>query len=415
MSFVQNYLIQSGSALVDTSTGIAGLAASAVWSGDATWSVSEVMDSAYLFPAGSLAPTKVLKVTCTAAGASDSSYRLEWSVNVTANTFNVITSFTRGENLGGQSQVGDFRLGQESGFTNYWVMNEPHSASSGYESKWYVPAQLLSSPNSTSGSPNLGNSIVRVRRILGAKAGTTPTYYIGPIRINTVGKPQIVITLDDGNVSDYETAFAYMQDRGLVGSCAINSSSPGMTVAQMQEMQAARWSFHNHLETHTNMTTMTAADMRDEIETCRAWLRRYDLDSGAQAFILPNGARNTTVDSVVAEYYPYTLMASGETKGFPTWGGIYNPRQVDRVSMDAPTSSATIIGYINSAVHSGHSLILFGHDVQESAPNNSTDLATFQAVVQHIARLRDSNVVDNRNLNEFFLGLTSPRHRRIAA
>lgn len=408
----QNYLLSAGTVAVDTSAGTAGIVSQAVNSGDATWTVSEVTDEQYLWPKNPTKPTKALKIQCTGAGTVSSSYRIEFTVAIIPKSTHNLAYYTKGENLGGGTQIGEVRLGETSAFTNRYVWNTPASTSAGYESKWYSRILPMASPLSTSGTPDPAVSHVRLRCIFGASAGTTPTYYMGSIRHNTIAKSQVAIVFDDIPVTDYSTAFPYMQDRGLVGSCAVDTAGANMTVAEMLEMQAAGWSMHNHTATHANLTPLTAAQIRTELETCRDFLRTNGLDSGPSVFVVPYGARNATVDATVLEYYPYSVFSQGETVGFPIWQGIMNPSQCERVSMDAPVAASTVIGYINSAVARGNSIILYGHNVTTSAISGNTDVETFKPIMDHLYRLKAVGAVGNPNLEQFFRGMSSPRKRR---
>lgn len=60
----QNYLVQTGSVLCDTSLGLSGIAGHQVHDGTATWAVSEVTDSTYLRPSGT---SKAFRAEVTAA------------------------------------------------------------------------------------------------------------------------------------------------------------------------------------------------------------------------------------------------------------------------------------------------------------------------------------------------------------
>lgn len=408
----QNYLIQNGTVSVDMSSGTSVVTTQAVNTGDATWSVSEVTDEAFLWPKTPTKPTKALKIQCTGAGSVSSSYRVDFTVAVTPKSTHNLAFFSRGDNLGGGTQTGTVRLGETSGFAKYYEWNTPFSTSAGYESKWFPRVLPMASPFTTSGTPDPTVSHVRLRVIMGASTGTTPTYYLGSVWHNTIAKPQVVIVLDDTPTTDYTAAFPYMQARRLVGSCAVDQAGVGLTVNQMLEMQTAGWSMHNHTATHPNLTTLTAAQIRTELESCRSYLVENGLNSGPSVFVIPFGARNALVDSTVAEYYPYAVFSAGETVGFPIWPGIPTPGQIDRVSMDVPVTSSTIIGYINSAVARGNSIIIYGHNVTPSAVTGNTDVTSFQPIIDHLYRLVQANLVGNPNLEQLFARLVNPRRMR---
>lgn len=410
----QNYLLANGTPVVDTASGIAGIETSAVQSGDGVWAVSEVTDSSYLWPHAPTAPTKILKIQCTQAPTVTSTFYIQWIVSVIPRDTHNFLFMRRGENMNSTTQAGALFLAETSAFSKYYEWNVANTPSAGYESRWFPQIQLMGSPVSTVGTPVPANVHTRMRARFTATVGVAPTYYLCPIWANTIAKPQVVVTFDDAKTTDYTTAFPYMQDRGLVGSIAVNSGLAEMSVVQMLEMQAAGWSMHNHTTTHANLTTLTAAQMRTELETCRDYLRANGLDSGRSAMILPFGARDTAVDAVVAEYYPNAATVGGETVGFPIWPGFIEPHRIQRISMDVPVTSSTMIGYINSAVARGNSIITMGHNVTTSAISGNTDVVDFKAIMDHVYRLKAVGVISNPNLEELFSMRSAPRKRRIA-
>jgi hypothetical protein len=95
--------------------------------------------------------------------------------------------------------------------------------------------------------------------------------------------------------------------------------------------------------------------------------------------------------------------------------GVPNTNLTDRVAMDVPTTSATTIGRINSAVARGNSMIIYGHNTKVGAATGNLELSTFQAVMDHLYRLNQTGVVGNPNLEQLFTRRTNPRRRRIAS
>lgn len=409
----QNYLLSNGTLAVDTSTGTTGIDAQATQTGDAVWAVDEITDESFLWPKNPATPSKIIRVRVTTPGTVSSSYYVQWATSLVPNNTNNINIILRADNLNSEVHNAVFFVAEDATFAKYYQWNISISPSL-RESRWWPQTFPMSSRDSTGGSPVGTNTHTRMRFRLFSNAGTSPTFYICPVYVNTVAKPQVVITLDDAHPTDYTTAFPYMHARGIVGSCAIDLTSTSMTVAAMLEMQAAGWSMHNHTATHANLSLLGAAAIRTEVETCRDYLRANGLDSGRSVMVLPFGARNATVDSVVAEYYPYAASTLEGTSGFPIWPGILEPRRIERISIDVPVTSSTIIGYINAAVARGNSIILYGHNVTTSAISGNTDVDTFKPIIDHVYRLHAGGVVGNPNLEDLFTQRTNPRRRRAA-
>jgi hypothetical protein len=80
--------------------------------------------------------------------------------------------------------------------------------------------------------------------------------------------------------------------------------------------------------------------------------------------------------------------------------------------MDVPVTSSTIIGYINSAVARGNSIILYGHNVTTSAISGNIDVDTFKPIIDHLYRLKQVGAVGNPNLEELFVGMSGGVRRK---
>jgi peptidoglycan/xylan/chitin deacetylase (PgdA/CDA1 family) len=411
----QNYILRNGTAVVDTSLGSAGILSQSVSAGDATWIVEEVTDEAFLWPKAPSKPTKVLRVRVVTPGTVTSQYDVNFTVSIVPEATHSLSVIARGENLGTVSQGIVLFLAQDTSLSRYYQWNNIQRGFPQPQT-WTYQTLLISSPSQTSGTPpTAANTHATIKLRFAVAAGETPSYYVGSIRANTLAQPQIAVVFDDGYASDYTAAYPYMQARGLVGSCAIDLfGSSNMTVPQMQELQAAGWSMHNHTTNHADLATLTEAQIRTELETCRDYLRSNAIDSGPSVLVLPYGSRNALVDQVVAEYYHYIVQSdSGAYVGFPLWMGVPNTNLIDRVSMDVPTTAATTIGRINSAVARGNSMIIYGHNTKVGAASGNLELSTFQLVMDHLYRLHQAGAVGNPNLEQLFTRRANPRRMRI--
>lgn len=407
-----NYSVQTGQALADTSTGIAGLVSSGVSGGDAVWSLSEVTTASFLRPLTPTAPTKVLKLMVTTPGTVNSTYQMDWTVSIVPRLLSQVWVIGRGENLGGGDHSGVAFLSEDGTFANYWTWNFGYSTSSGDESVWRYLQRNKTAFSVGAGAPNANNTFTRLRLRLGANAGTSPTYYICPTWVNVYSKPVLTIGFDDRNLTDYTNAYAYMQPRNLPGYCALTSGIGTNTVPNLLTMQDNGWSMHNHSHSHPDFTTLNAGQMRSEVEQCRDYLSQNGLNTGTLAFVYPFGSRNALSDSVLSSYYRYTMLANSASADQVHWDGMAEPLRVTRAVFDTPTSAATMIANINAAVARGNAMNLYGHDVTAGAGAGKTDLTVFQTVMDHVYRLRNGNVVQVRNLQEMITGLTYPRFVR---
>ena len=403
----QNYLVQTGSVLCDTSLGLSGIVGHQVHDGTATWAVSEVTDSTYLRPSGT---SKAFRAEVTAAAPTgNSTYRFDFLINtslVNIRSFHQPIHYT-----GDTGATMIWYVAQETGFSNYYVWN--HVVDTNQFGAWTNLDISRHLPSQTVGSPSIGNTFVRLRCLVRVPATKTGVFYVGPIHTNWYSHPTVSITFDDGWNTDYTEAFTFMQTLGLVGSSAING--PGNTlvttplsVSQINEMQSAGWSFHNHTYSHTNLSTVNQSVMRQEIQDCTTYFSSLGIHLDPNVFVLPQGGRNDDVDAVLREFgYTYSMLSIGP--GVPLFWGVPNPLRVPRVFLES-SNLAAVKSSLDTAERLGHSLIFYAHKIGTATMTQ----ADFRSYMREIALRRDQNRVTVRNLTDLFSGLTRPRLRRVS-
>ena len=405
----QNYLIRSGELIADTQLGLAGIVGHQVHAGDATWAVSEVTTGPFLRPSG---VTKIFKAEVTAAGSGTSQYRFDFLISRTL--VGISSFYWPIYYSGGANADALFYVAKDTGFTNlYTYQNASVKLTS---DRWNFIAQSRHQPDGTAGTPAITDTFVRVRMRLTVPAGITGTFYVCPIYANWYTRPQAVITIDDGDTTAYTKAFAMLQPLGVTASLGLNQPGVGgsgtpVTASEVNEMLAAGWSVHNHGASHGHMAAMNASELESEISgPIRYWAER-GITLDPDVFLLPFGERNAAVDSALATRYRYSCTATGSN--FMTFDGIVNPYQVFRRSMDEPATLEALISNLDTVEKWGGAIIFYGHVVADSASNGQTTTATLLGLAREIARRKNANRLDSRNLPELFAGLTNPRRKRL--
>ena len=84
-------------------------------------------------------------------------------------------------------------------------------------------------------------------------------------------KPCLVVTFDDGNVTDYTNLYPIMRDRGVKGTLYITTGFVGstetwMTWAQVKELHDAGWDIQDHSRSHVDFKTMTDAELVTQMQ-----------------------------------------------------------------------------------------------------------------------------------------------------
>lgn len=405
MALPLNYRVGEGGVLADASSGLAGLLSHQVHSGTGTWAASDETSPTWCRPVGA---AKAIKVQCLTPGAGTTAYRLEWTVNraiADISQWNWPIYYT-----GNTGASVSFFLSQDAGFANYY--NFAFASAGVPPDRWSYMAQARSSPDTTTGSPNPSSPFVRVRAVLTLGAGVTGTFYVGSLMYNMRSQPQVAFVFDDGDVTFYTEAFAYMQPRGIPGTVALNRNGSGnpLSTAQVQEMISAGWSMHSHGDEHVDMTTLSESQLVTQVEGAVAHWAGRGVQLDPDSFILPYGARNALVDSVLQRYYKYSCLASGIS--FPAWDGILDPYKIFRQVIDVPTTTATTIGAMDLAVARGNCLIYMVHKLAVGAPTGNTEIANFKTLVDAVYRKKEAGTIQVRNLADLFSGLEAPRRAR---
>lgn len=162
------------------------------------------------------------------------------------------------------------------------------------------------------------------------------------------GQP-IVITFDNGYASQYTNALPVLRRLGWMGveNLQVNGLPPsegGLSDAQIRGLISAGWELDTQGLTHTDLVTVGAAQLTDEILTARRTLRsRYGVP--VNWFSYPSGDYNATVLAAVkaAGYV-------GATTVNPGWASPHQDRfRLPRLVVSGGTTPSQLLAQIASA------------------------------------------------------------------
>ena len=151
-----------------------------------------------------------------------------------------------------------------------------------------------------------------------------------------------------------------------------------MTPAQIQGLQAAGFEVGSHTMTHADLTSLSAAGARAEIEGSLADL--VNLGINPTTFVYPYGAYNTAArQAVVNAGY---VAARSVNDGFNTgtsdrFGLLYQ-------EVNEGTTLADVQGWIDTAERTGTWLVLTFHQVDHSGNEFGTTPEIFQQIVNMV-------------------------------
>lgn len=242
------------------------------------------------------------------------------------------------------------------------------------------------------GGDSWANTMIRMRA---NGAGTNPNpFSLDSLYYGCDVSPAVLITFDDGGLTDYTQAYSYMKTRHVRATSYCISDvllgGAALTVAQAQEMYADGWCIANHSSDTTNFTTLTQAQIETKLATCQGVLQDNGMPLGAEHVAYPSGGWDTdTLNAMVA-----TGMKTGRT--YPATGSsvFYLPRSEDMLlTMHAPEIlNTTTLADVKARVDSANALkaicILPFHGLVAAAPSTWQWLISdFQALVDYIISL----------------------------
>jgi peptidoglycan/xylan/chitin deacetylase (PgdA/CDA1 family) len=108
----------------------------------------------------------------------------------------------------------------------------------------------------------------------------------------------IVITFDDGYLSQYVAAFPELQHLGWKGVLNLIAQSSDLPDADVKKMLDAGWELGSHTITHPDLTTLDPAELEREVAGSRQILKRR-FGVPVDSFCYPSGRYDDTVISAV--------------------------------------------------------------------------------------------------------------------
>jgi len=264
------------------------------------------------------------------------------------------------------------------------------------------------------GSESWDNTMVRCGIRVKPVAGQTATVSWGGIYKDFSQLPRIVIGFDDADASVVSAdCYTYMVNRGLKGTCYVNSSTVGasgkMTAANLDTLYAAGWAMGNHCSVHTDLTSIAPAAASTLITVGRDWLLAQGYTRSYNHLAYPYGYYNTDVLSVCRDAGVLTGRLATGYKFTPSAGRdnlIMPARYVNRTD-----TLATAQGWIDQACAAGKTIPLIFHKILASPTNvDEWSIANFQSFIDYLVARKYFCVT----IDEWYEGLIDPRYMSIA-
>jgi peptidoglycan/xylan/chitin deacetylase (PgdA/CDA1 family) len=187
--------------------------------------------------------------------------------------------------------------------------------------------------------------------------------------------PLFVFGFDDGNDSDYYTAYQMLKQRGYRGTSFANTNmigEPGRLKWEMiHEMVNDGWEMGCHTHSHIRLTDATDAQIREEMETVDALYIAQGLPT-PKHITYPYGANDQRVRKIVSEYRLSGRRASSLTNNYgdPVFYILgYRWVHADMYALDTPNGLNNAKAEVDLAFEGKTVLVSFLiHQITESYP-----------------------------------------------
>jgi len=197
--------------------------------------------------------------------------------------------------------------------------------------------------------------------------------------------PGVVIIFDDGLTSTYTQAFPVMAPLGLVGSSAVIPNSVGqagwMTLAQLQELQAAGWEACGH---GTNgLAGGSASTIRTNLRAAYDYLTVNRLREGRGFFVYPGGSWDATVLRETRRIYGAARVAGSQAFTTP---GVNDTHLIKPWYFTTTITLATAQAAIDKIADRGGLAVLTFHDLVASvSATEDWPISDFTTLMAYIA------------------------------
>lgn len=265
---------------------------------------------------------------------------------------------------------------------------------------WTQQTQVMASVDATGTTPptDAGLDDVRALWIEVVPTGATSTVVdITDLRLHDdVHEPGVIWTFDDARLSTYTQALAPLRDAEMIGTVFTATNLLGttlsdgfatMSLTQLQELKAAGWEIGSHSHTHVSLTSLTAAQLDDELRLSYDFLADNNLlDGGVAHFAYPSGQFNTAVVKATLNYYQTARTTHGRNAEVPF---VANRGRLTERAFEGTMTAADAKVYLDRVNARGGVLIVMLHELEVGTPSTSYNwqASRFQEVVTYAQQL----------------------------
>ena len=278
-------------------------------------------------------------------------------------------------------------LAKDAGWTDYFVIYIDPTLPPLIQNQWCLLTLTIPSWSVGAGNPNFNNiGIFRIR--MSAKAGQIAEASFDFVTEGRVLKKSALIMFDDGGITNYTKAYPLLKAKDMVATAYVVADWVGtglnMNVAQLQELNANKWDIANHSKDHTVFTTLSQLQIEASINGCKTFLDGIGLTRAGLHVAYPGGLFDADTLAAMAAVGAKTGRKLSNRVTYIQ--DIGWPYEVECLSMSPTTSSADIIGFIDSATRANMLPIFLFHKLVDAAPGaNECLVSVFSDGINYLA------------------------------
>lgn len=278
-----------------------------------------------------------------------------------------------------------FRFFATADYTGYYTYTLPVGQ---YAAGRWMRVLCPKARFTTTGSPVGWNNITRIQLRFTAASGIAASVSFDDLTYVSGSKAGVLFRFDDGPAVQYTDVYPLFRSHNMPATLYIPSTYPGtggyVTWAQLREMQAGGWCIGNHSATHGDLTLLSQADQRAELETCDAAMAAEGITTGKYvAYPLGNWNADTLAAMALAG-----MLTGADNYAPSTMHGAVPPLDwylVGSASTDNTTLVSTLTGYIDEAITAG---TIVGFHFHAIGGASDMTLANLTQVVDYVVARR---------------------------
>ena len=231
--------------------------------------------------------------------------------------------------------------------------------------------------------------------------------------VNSAPKKLVVLTFDDGNISDLTTAAPILKGHGFGATFYITSGwvgKPGrLNWEQVKELNDQGFDIGNHSASHPNMLHISEDDIREQIISFDEACAEHGIPK-ATSFAYPGGHHDRRMVRALAAQ-GYLTARRAVSPEYPLYdrggpGPAYNPSEDDPFLIPGAyvrgdlSSNDQEFREVLSRARDGSICVLIYHGVPDVHPHCSTSVELFTKDMQYL-KDNDFTVISVRDLSKY--------------